>query len=114
MQAWLNAFGKTIPHDTHVLMVPDGAGWHDARALNLPGNVTLLALPPYSPELNPVERVWLYLRERYLGFRVLDTYKAIEKACCDAWNQLADQPDTIKSLTNYPWIKSAISSASLV
>ena len=47
-------------------------GWHDERALTVPDNVTLALLPPYSPELNPVERVWLYLRERFLSLRVLD------------------------------------------
>ena len=109
MQAWIEAFALTIPEGVHILMVLDGAGWHDARALNLPENITLLALPPYSPELNPVERVWLYLRERYLSFRVLDTYEEIEQACCDAWNQLVAQPHRIKTLTDYPWIKNAIS-----
>lgn len=90
-------------------MVMDGAGWHDERALRVPKNVTILELPPYSPELNPVERVWLYLRETYLSFRVLDTCEAIEQACCDAWNQLVDQPDRLKTITAYPWIKNAIS-----
>lgn len=109
MQLWLDAFAKTVPEDVHVLMVMDGAGWHDERALSVPKNVTILELPPYSPELNPVERVWLYLRERYLSFRVLDTCEAIEQACCDAWNQLVAQPERLKTLTAYPWIKSAVS-----
>ena len=60
-------------------------GWHDERALTVPDNVTLALLPPYSPELNPVERVWLYLRERFLSLRVLDDTEAIIDACCQAW-----------------------------
>jgi transposase len=51
-----------------------------------PPNVTLVALPPYSPQLNPIERVWLYLRERFLSLRLLEDYDAILDACCTAWN----------------------------
>ena len=69
-------------------MMCDGAGWHDERALTVPDNVTLALLPPYSPELNPVERVWLYLRERFLSLRVLDDTEAIIDACCQAWIDL--------------------------
>ncbi|MGI4797288.1 MAG: transposase, partial [Janthinobacterium lividum] len=60
------------PADEHAVMVLDQAGWHGARALRIPGNVTLVPLPPYAPELNSVERVWLYLRERFLSHRLLD------------------------------------------
>lgn len=109
MQLWLDAFAETVPDTAHVVMVLDGAGWHDARALNVPPCITLVPLPPYSPELNPVERIWLYLRERYLSFHVLDTYQDIEHACCNAWNNLTEQPDRIRSLCDYPWIKNAIS-----
>ena len=78
----------------------DGApGSHD---LIIPANVTLLRLPPYSPELNPVERVWLYLRERHLSHRVLDGYAAIVDAVCHAWRQL-DQA-RLRSLCGYPSI----------
>ena len=73
-------------------MMLDGAGWHDARALTVPDNVTLALLPPYSPELNPPERVWLYLRERSLSLRVLDDTEAIIDACCKAWIALIEEP----------------------
>ncbi len=70
------------------MLVLDQAGWHVAQALTIPGNVTLALLPPYSPELNPVERVWLYLRERHLSHRVLASYDAIVDAVCHAWTNL--------------------------
>ena len=60
MSTFLAAFAQTVSDDTHVVMVLDQAGWHDARALRVPETVTLVSLPAYSPELNPVERVWLY------------------------------------------------------
>ena len=56
MQEFLDRFAATIADDEHVVMVLDQAGWHDSRALSVPANITLVALPPYSPELNPVER----------------------------------------------------------
>jgi transposase len=61
MQVFLDAFAETIADDEHVALVLDGAGWHGSKALRVPSNITLVPLPPYSPELNPVERVWLYL-----------------------------------------------------
>ena len=66
-----------------------------------PGNVTLVPLPPYAPELNPVERVWLYLRERFLSHRLLDD--AIVDACCAAWNRLT--PKRLRSLCSYPYLQ---------
>ena len=65
---------------------------------------TLVPLPAYSPELNPVERVWLYLKERFLSHRLLDDYDAIVDAACNAWNKLAAEAGRIKSLCSYPWI----------
>jgi transposase len=61
----------------------------------VPHNITLLHLPPYSPELNPVENVWAYLRSNKLSNRPFDTYEAIVNACCDAWNWPIAQPDRI-------------------
>jgi hypothetical protein len=66
MQAFLDRFSAALAPDEHAAMAVDGAGWHVAHALRIPDNVTLVLLPPYSPELNPVERVWLFLRERHL------------------------------------------------
>ena len=59
-----------------------------SRSLVVPPNITLAPLPPYAPELNPVERVWLFLRERLLSHRLLDSYDGIVSACCEAWNTL--------------------------
>jgi hypothetical protein len=61
MQVFLDRFAATIGDDEHVAMMLDQAGWHGSGALRIPYNVTLVPLPPYSPELNPVERVWLHL-----------------------------------------------------
>ena len=60
--------------------------------------------PSLAPELNPVERVWLYLKERFLSHRLLADYDAIVNAACDAWNKLVAEAGRIKSLCSYPWI----------
>lgn len=104
MDLFLARFAAILPEEVHAVMVLDGAGWHDPRALKLPENLTLVPLPPYSPELNPVERVWLYLRERHLSLRVLDDTEAVIEACCTAWNALVAEPDRLRTLCAYPWI----------
>ena len=65
MQVFLDRFAATLAADEHAVMLLDQAGWHGAHDPVVPGNVTLVPLPPYAPQLNPVERVWLYLRERH-------------------------------------------------
>ena len=84
-------------------MVLDQAGWHGAHALRIHGNVTLVALPPYAPELNSVERVWLHLRERFLSHRLLGDYDDIVDACYTASNRLT--PERLHSLYSYPYIQ---------
>lgn len=108
MQIFLDRFAATLAEDEHAVMVVDGAGWHTTRALVVPPNVTLVPLPPYSPQLNPMERVWLYLRDRFLSLRLLEDYDAIVDACCKAWNVVAEDAERIRSLCLYPWIKKVI------
>ena len=109
MQEFLDQFSATIADDEHVAMFADQAGWHIANDLKVPGNITLLQLPAYSPELNPVERLWLYLKQRFLSHRLLDDYDAIVDAACAAWNRLVAEAGRVKSLCSYPWIEAIIS-----
>ena len=83
MQVFLDQVAASRPPDIHLVMVLDGAGWHQSKDLAVPNAITLVVLPPYSPELNPVERVWLYLRERFLSLRLFETTEAIIDACCN-------------------------------
>ena len=66
MNAHLAEIARTVAPGAHAVLVLDGAGWHGAKALTVPDNISLLHLPPYSPELNPVENVWAYLRANKL------------------------------------------------
>ena len=104
MIRFLDDFSKTLAPDVQVLLVMDQAGWHRAKDLVIPTNITAVSLPPYSPELNPVERVWLHLRERFLSHRWLEDYDAIVQACCQAWNAMVADPERLRSITSYPWI----------
>ena len=91
MDIFLEHCARQLAPGLHAVLVLDQVGWHDERALHVPGTITLLPLPPASPALNPVERVWLYLRERNLSHRVLDDYEAVLDAVCRAWNWLLDE-----------------------
>ncbi len=72
MAIFLESFAGARPAHVHGVMALERAGWHGSKKLTVPNNVSLAPLPPYSPELNPAERVWLFLRERFHFFRVLD------------------------------------------
>lgn len=104
MNLHLAEISRAVKPGSHAVVVLDGAGWHQTGGkLTLPDNISLLHLPPYSPELNPVENVWQYLRQNYLSHRVFDAYDAIVDACCDAWNALIEMPDRIKTIATRNW-----------
>ena len=104
MTLHLAEIGAAVTPGAHAVLVLDGAGWHRSGGkLRVPDNVTLLHLPPYSPELNPVENVWAYLRGNALGNRVFDTYEEIVDACCTAWTWFTTQPERVTSIGTRTW-----------
>lgn len=109
MNLYLAHFAETIADDVQVVMVLDGAGWHGEKALDLPPNISLVTLPPYSPELNPVERLWLYLRETYLSLRVFRDRDHIIDECCRAWRLAVQDQKRVQSLCLYTWIRQVTS-----
>src|SRR3954471_23448763 len=112
MDVFLAELARAVPAGTHAALVLDGAGWHVSEGLTVPANLTLIHPPPYSPELNPVERVWEYLRDRWLSHRVLaGGYQAVVDAACAAWNALLAEPGRLRSLTNFPWLPPAVSTS---
>ena len=80
MNLHLAAISKEIAPQAHAVIIIDGAGWHKSQDLKVPDNISLLRLPPYSPELNALENIWEYLRQNFLAGRVFDTYDAIVSA----------------------------------
>jgi len=104
MAIHLVEIGKQVCAGSHAVLVCDGAGWHQTgQRLTVPQNVTLLRLPPYSPELNPIENLWEYLRGNQLSRRIWQTYDDIVQACCDAWNWLIVDTVRVASITTRQW-----------
>lgn len=102
MSEHLRMIAEQAGEDTHVVLVLDGAGWHKAKDLVVPDAMTLLFLPPYSPELMPMELVWLWMRQHDLSNRVFADEAAIDAACRDSWNQLT--PRRLMTLTATEWL----------
>ncbi len=106
MNLHLLEISRHVAPGAHAIIVLDGAGWHQTGGrLKVPENISLLSLPPYSPELNPVENVWQYLKQNFLSNRVFDTYDEIVDACCSAWKALMATPDRIRSIAQREWAK---------
>ena len=107
MQLHLNEVSKQVDTKAHAVVLMDRAGWHSTGKLKIPKNLTIILLPPKSPELNPVENIWQYLRANYLSNRVFENYEAIVEATCEAtceaWNKLISQPQTITSIDMRDW-----------
>ena len=103
MHHHLKAISEAVPPGRHALVVVDGASWHNSKACEGIDNITLLKLPPVSPELNPVEQVWQFLRQHQLANRCFENEKAVVDACCDAWNWFEAQPQRISKLTQRHW-----------
>lgn len=87
-----------------ILMIMDSAGWHKARALVIPENMHILYLPPYSPELNPVEYLWDDLREKEFPNKLFNNMDMLELHLMNGLLKMEDNPDQVKSITGWQWI----------
>jgi len=116
MAAHLAEISAAVDPGAHAVLMLDQAGWHMSAKLAVPANITLLPLPPRSPELNPpigdcgqspvgrrVENVWQFMRDNWLSNRVFQSYEDIVALCCDAWNNLTDRPWKIMSIGMRQW-----------
>jgi len=108
MNGYLKDFSKHIAGDDHVLMVLDRAGWHRSSALCIARNLTLLLLPAYSPELNPVELLWWQMRDKHLLNQVFKTADQLDRDVAKAWCAVTCEPEAVHSLCLFSWIESAI------
>jgi len=87
----------------HAVVILDQARWHVSKNLHTPKNITLMPLPPYSPELNPQENVWQFLRQNYLANKCFESLNDILDDCCRAWNEFAEKKGRIKSMCSRDW-----------
>ena len=98
MAAHLAEISQAVDPGTHAVLMLDQAGWHMSAKLVVPDNITLLPLPPRSPELNPVENIWQFIRDNWLSNRVFKSYEDIVALCCDVWKNLVERPWKIMSI----------------
>jgi transposase len=105
MSIHLAEISTQVAEGVHAVVLCDGAGWHQTGGeLTVPGNISLLPIPPYSPELNPMENVWDYLRGNYFSHQVWKTYDDIVEACATAWRRLIADQERIRSITHREWL----------
>jgi len=92
--------------DEFILMVMDGAGWHKASALIVPDNMALYFLPPYSPQLNPVEHIWESIRENGFRNEIFNSIDGVENQLMQCLAALEMDLASVASMTGFPWITS--------
>lgn len=105
MNEHLAVISRAVSVGAIAVLVLDGAGWHASPRLKVPDNIVMLPLPPYAPELNPVENIWEYLRGNSFSHQVWNGYTAIVDACCHGWNALMAMPDLLRSITHREYIQ---------
>jgi transposase len=105
MNAFLQEFARALDPDVHAVLIWDGAGFHRSGKLRVPANVSLVELPPYSPQLNPIENLWHYLRSHYWSNRWYEDYEALMNAAIDAWRKAALVPELMKSVCHASYLE---------
>ncbi len=110
INAFLSEFSAALPQGVQAVLVWDGAGYHTSGRLQVPANVSLIQLPPYSPELNPIENLWHYLRSHYWSNRKYTDYTALEIAAIHAWRKACLEPQTIRSVCRADYLEHAFNS----
>lgn len=101
MNVYLRELSLAYPQQ-YILLVMDGAAWHKSKGLHVPGNIELLSLPPYTPEMNPIEQIWKELRKRGFKNEIFQTLDCVVDRLCETICSLSC--DTIKSITGRQWI----------
>jgi transposase len=105
MQIFLDDFSKHIKQGRHAAIIIDNAGWHTAKDLNIPHNITLIPLPPYSPELNSMEQVWQWMKDNFLSNITFENYEEILDKLEEAWNAFSNDIELVKSICYRSWAK---------
>ena len=103
MNLHLAEISLAIAPGAHAVLLMDQAGWHLTPKLELPTNISIVAIPSKSPELNPVENIWQFMRDNWLSNRVFTSHDNIIDHCCFAWNKLVEQPWKIMSIGRRQW-----------
>ncbi len=103
MNLFLESLSRQFPDD-YILLVCDGARWHDSNAMIVPNNIEILHIPPYTPEMNPIEQIWEEIREKGFRNECFSSLDQVIDRLCITIQKLS--PDTIMSITGRDWILS--------
>ena len=107
VNAFFRQFEQEVDPHVHVFMIWDPAGFHMSQKVTVPANVTLIPLPPYSPQLNPIEKLWQYLRQHHWANRVYEGYDHLRQAANEAWQKVCLNPGKIKSICRANYVERA-------
>lgn len=107
MNVFLRELSKAYPDD-YILLVVDNAAWHRSGALQLPENIQLYPLLPYTPELNPIEMIWDEVREKGFRNEVFSSLDKVINRLCDCVRTLMGNPSRVASITHRSWLIDAI------
>ncbi|WP_418357942.1 IS630 family transposase [Shewanella basaltis] len=98
MRQHLSQISLATPSGRYAVVIMDGASWHANDIADDFENLSVVKLPPYSPELNPIEQVWSWLRQHKLANRCFEGYESIVDACCEAWSAFIEDKERVKKL----------------
>ena len=103
MQMLLECISEEITDQAHGVIIMGRATWHTTKKLQIPDNITIIYLPPYCPEPNPIEQIWDFLRENSLSNRIFGSRDSLLEAICWAWNRLRELPEKITEISTREW-----------
>lgn len=104
MNKYLHEFSSVIKSGRHAAVLIDNAGWHQSKDLVVPDNITLIPLPPYSPELNAMEQVWEWIKKHCLSYQHYERYEDIVNQASKGWNSFSDNMELVKSIMHRDWV----------
>ena len=104
INTFLQQFSASLKRDVHAVLIWDGAGFHTANAVVVPDNVSLMKMPPRSPELMPVENLWHYEREHYWANKKYADYAALQTAAREGWRAVCLDPEKVKTICAAPYL----------
>lgn len=105
MSIFLRQFSQQLPDNVHAVVLWDQAGFHKSKQLRVPRNITIIELPAYSPELNPVENLWQYFRSHYWSNRSYENYDHLRLTACDAWREVCLNPSLVRSICRCTYVE---------
>jgi transposase len=105
LNLFLEQMSRELPAEVHAVLIWDGAGFHTSGDLVVPSNISVILLPPYSPELNPVENLWHYLRAHYWSNRAYQDYKELESEAARSLCTVCGDRENIKSICNAEYVR---------